>query len=245
MKAVIQLDASAVLRQRDLEEFLDPLTDFQIVDHDARQIGAVRIAHGARDEIAFGVQLHGGGLAHLSLDIFPQPREVSQIALDLLAGFTNACRANDEADVFDRFEAVENHAESAALFIIFDLAADAHLLEPRHHHENAAGNGQIGAERRALGADAFLDDLHDDLIAAAQAALNGRAVAAGEFAADRFLKIAAVSAEITGHQIGDMQKSVAAEPEVDERRLDGGFDVGDAAFVDVADVAGRAGALHV
>jgi hypothetical protein len=66
---------------------------------------------------------------------------------------------------------------------------DAHLAHAGHHHQDAAGDGEIGAEGRALGADAFLDDLHDDLIAAAQAALNRRAIAAGHFAADGFLHL--------------------------------------------------------
>ena len=42
-----------------------------------------------------------------------------------------------------------------------------------------------------------------------------------------------------------MQKSVAAQPEVDERRLDRRLDVGDAALVDIADVSRGAGPLHV
>ena len=52
-------------------------------------------------------------------------------------------------------------------------------------------------------------------------------------------------AEIGRHQIGDVQKAVAAQAEIDERGLDGRLDVGDAALVDVADVAGGAGSLHV
>jgi hypothetical protein len=42
-----------------------------------------------------------------------------------------------------------------------------------------------------------------------------------------------------------MQEAVSPQPEINERRLDGGFDVGDLAFLDVPDVGSGAGALHV
>ena len=45
--------------------------------------------------------------------------------------------------------------------------------------------------------------------------------------------------------VGDVQEAVAADAEIDERGLDAGFDVDDAALVDVADVTLVARALDV
>ena len=45
--------------------------------------------------------------------------------------------------------------------------------------------------------------------------------------------------------VGDVQEAIAADAEIDERRLDARLDVDDAALVDVADVAFVAGALDV
>ena len=150
----------------------------------------------------------------------PEAREIGQIALNLGLGLADAGGADDEADVLGRLERVENLPQPAALLFVFDLAADAHLAHAGHHHQDSAGDGQIGAERRPLGADAFLDDLHDDLVAAAQAALDRRAIAAGHLAADRFLDVFALAAEVGRHQVGDVQEAVAAQAEIDERRLD-------------------------
>src|SRR5207237_9550655 len=80
-------------------------------------------------------------------------------------------------------ERIENLPQAAALFLILDLARDAHLAHAGHHHQDSPGDAEVSRERGAFGADAFLDDLHDDLIAAAQAALDGRAVAAGHLPA--------------------------------------------------------------
>ncbi len=51
--------------------------------------------------------------------------------------------------------------------------------------------------------------------------------------------------EVLRVQIGDVQKAIFADAKVDECRLDGGLDVGDAALVNIADVGFRAGTLHV
>src|SRR5205085_12627716 len=108
-----------------------------------------------------------------------------------------------------------------------------------------AGDAQVAAERRALGANAFFDDLHDDLVAAPQAALDRRAIAARHLLADGLDDVFALTPEVAGHQVADVQEPVAPEPEVHERGLDAGLDVGDLSLVDIADVAGGAGALHV
>ncbi len=70
---------------------------------------------------------------------------------------------------------LEHHvAELAAGLVVFDLPRDAHAAQRRHQHQIAAGNADVRGERRPLGADAFLDHLHQHLVAAAEDVLDRR-----------------------------------------------------------------------
>src|SRR5205807_6793132 len=76
-------------------------------------------------------------------------------------------------------------AEPAAGLVVGDLAGDADAVEPRHQHQVPAGDADVGAQRRAFGADAFLDYLHEHFLAAAEDFLNGRLRPAETVAAHR------------------------------------------------------------
>ena len=65
-------------------------------------------------------------------------------------------------------------AELAALAFVDDLARDADAVQPGHEHEVSAGDADVGREGRPLGADAFLDDLDQHLVAAAEDLLDRR-----------------------------------------------------------------------
>ena len=62
---------------------------------------------------------------------------------------------------------------------------------------------------------------------------------------DRLAGIEAALAEVLRLDVADVQKAVAADAEIDERRLDARLEVDDLALVDVADVIVLAGALDV
>ena len=132
-----------------------------------------------------------------------------------------------------------------------------------HQHQVAAGDADVGRECRALGADAFLDHLHQHFVAAAEDILNGRfdaqagrrfgscaaaagaAITAAAFASSSSPwrppcavgscsgSIASL-AEVLGFHVADVEKAVAADAEVDERGLDARLDVDDAPLVDIA-----------
>ncbi len=68
-------------------------------------------------------------------------------------------------------------AQFATGVVVVDLAADADALQSGHQHEIASGDADVGRERRALGADALLDDLHQHFAAALEDLLDGRLVA--------------------------------------------------------------------
>ena len=70
-------------------------------------------------------------------------------------------------------ELVEHVARAALLFVV-DLAGDADAVEAGHQDEVTAGDADVGGQRRALGADAFLDDLHKHFLAAPEDVLDER-----------------------------------------------------------------------
>ena len=65
-------------------------------------------------------------------------------------------------------------AELAALAFVDDLARDADAVEAGHQDEVSARDADVGREGRPLGADALLDDLDQDLVAAAEDLLDRR-----------------------------------------------------------------------
>ena len=196
---------------------------------------------------------------------------------------------------FGGFSSQQDVAQPAAGVVVFDLARHADAAQRRHQHQVAAGDADVGGERRALGADAFLDDLDEHFVAAAEDVLDRRLDArphAGAHAPrprsgcrrcggvarplsptssdrrrhrrrrrarrrrrrrasaaavghDRLVGIEAALAEVLRLDVADVQKAVAADAEVDERRLDARLQVDDLALVDVADVVVLAGPLDV
>ena len=62
----------------------------------------------------------------------------------------------------------ESARVDAAVALVVDLLGDAHAAQRRHEHQVPAGDRDVGGERRPLGAEALLDDLHEHLVAAAE-----------------------------------------------------------------------------
>ena len=73
----------------------------------------------------------------------------------------------------------------------------------------------------------------------------GRFVRLRAVGLDRPVGIVAALAEILRLDVADVQEAVAADAEIDERRLDARLQVDDLALVDVADEIALAGALDV
>ncbi len=72
------------------------------------------------------------------------------------------------------FEFEHHVAELAADFVVLDLARNADASQRGHQHQVAAGNADIGRERRAFGADALFDDLDQHFVTAAKDLLDRR-----------------------------------------------------------------------
>ena len=89
--------------------------------------------------------------------------------------------------------------------------------------------------RAPLVFERVLDDLDDDLLARLEQIGDARAVAAAALGL----------LDARQHDLVDVQEAVLVEADVDERGLEAGEDVVDAALVDVADDRAAAAALEV
>ncbi len=75
------------------------------------------------------------------------------------------------------------------------------------------------------------------MIAAAQTVLDGRSVASANFLADALGHAVPLAAagKVVGVEVLDVEEAVSAVAKVDEGGLNGAFNVGDFAEIDVAD----------
>ena len=92
----------------------------------------------------------------------PALEQVAHVAHEGRSLGADAGGANDETDFLGKEELVEDLLQALALLGVADLSADAPGRVARHHHEIAAGNGEVGRHPRALRGDGALGDLDDD-----------------------------------------------------------------------------------
>ena len=128
----------------------------------------VEIADRALDQVAFLID--AGRRVRFErqfADRVPHAQQIFVVALDLDLGAVFARGADDEAHALGQFERLGGRFQTLAVVRIGDLAADAAAARRvGHQHAIAAGEREIGGERRALVAALFLDDLHQDDLAA-------------------------------------------------------------------------------
>ena len=137
-------------------------------DQDFVDFLVVEIAQRALDQRAFlvdqGRRLRlQGHVAHG----FPHPDQIFEVALDLGLGARGAGGAQDDAHALGHVEVLHHFLQPRAVLRGGDLAADAAAARGVGHQDRiAAGQRQIGGQRRALVAALFLDDLHQHHLAA-------------------------------------------------------------------------------
>ena len=128
-------------------------------------------------------------------------------------------------------------AQALALLLL-QAPGDADPLAVGRVDHVAPGDRQVHGQPRALGLERVLDDLDDDLLPGLEHVGDVAAVAGAAAAAARGL-------DAGQHDLVDVQEAVLLQPDVDERRLEAGEHVVDAALVDVADDRAVAAALQV
>ena len=133
------------------------------------------------------------------------------------------------------------------------------MVDRRHEHQKATRQRHVGRDAGALGAQRFLDDLDQDLLALFEQVLDlglgfplAIAVLAAGTIAPIVVRLARVGLAsrrrslvlVLGRELleriedlGHVEKSVSLETDINEGRLHAGQDCRDPAFVDVADHA--------
>jgi hypothetical protein len=93
--------------------------------------------------------------------------QIFVVALDLGLGAVGAGGAQDHAHALRHFQVLDDFLQALAVLRAGDLARNAAATRGvRHQHRIAAGERQVGGQRRALVAALFLDDLHQQDLAA-------------------------------------------------------------------------------
>ncbi len=144
--------------------------------------------------------------------------------------------AYDEPRVLRGHKAgLDGGPQPLALVLFLDPRRDAHAPALRHVHQIPGGQGNVGGQAGALGAQGILHDLNQNFIAFR----NQRTDAFGVRRLDAGIRVTRIE------NVGRMQKSGAFQADVDERRLHPRQHPRDTAFVNVADQSAAAGALQI
>ena len=164
----ILLHAPGMARHQQLHEVLGGLVAMLALDDHFLDILVVDIADRPLDEVAVVMdQLGRGGAQRLLANLVPQPREIVEVALDLGLGALQAGGAHDAAHRRRQRHFGDDRLQPLAIGRIADLARNAATMAGvGHQHAIATGQRQIGGQRRALVAALFLDDLHQQHLAA-------------------------------------------------------------------------------
>ena len=192
-----------------------------VAQHALRQIEVLIDQRGRRHRARFAGQ------------VAPQLGQVLDVVLHLAFRRGFGHRADDETagEPFGQ-QLLQLVAEAFALRFVLDALRDADVRILRQIHEQSSGQAHLGRQPGAFGADRILDHLHQQRLA---------------FVQDAFDRLAVVAVAVLPvlPDVGDMQERRAFEADLDERGLHAWQNPCNAAEVDVADEAPRAGALHV
>ncbi len=208
----------------------------------------------------------------LALDLLPLTVQVVDLTLAALLGEVLGDGADDPAAGVLRHELRHQLAQLGALLAIVDLAGDTDLGGERHVHQEPSGEGHLGGDARALGADRLFGDLDDLELAALQLVGHAREAAAPAStspatpAVPATLALGAVPLPLLVplpltlaipavapvllvlvlrlDQVGGVQEGALLGSDVDERSLDPRQDSLDFAEVDVAHRAAGVGTIH-
>ncbi len=167
-RIVVELHAPGMARHQHAHERLRRVVAFAAIDQHLVDVARIKIADRALDEIAFLIDEGGRGRFERQLaDLVPEAYQIFEVARDLGFRALAAGGADDHTHAVRHFEVAHQILEPAAILHAGDLARDAAAARRvRHQHAIAAGQRDIGRQRRALVAALFLRDLHQHDLAA-------------------------------------------------------------------------------
>src|SRR6266436_53866 len=161
----VELHLVDELRLEAADEFDDLAVFLFVVNPDAREIVADVIAKNALDQVQVAVkQRRGLAFLVLLLDFVPGLAEELDVSADFLIGGATCRGAHDEAAGIAAAGFADKAAEARAVFRAGDFARDADVVDRRHVNQEAAGERDVTCDARALFAERFLGDLHDDIL---------------------------------------------------------------------------------
>ncbi len=168
LRVAVGLHGLGMARHEHAHEVLGLAIAVLAGDEDLVDVLVVEVADRALDQRAFLVDEGRRGRVQRQLAHgLPQAQQIFEVALDLGLGARGAGGAQDDAHALRHFEILGDLLQALAVGGVGDLARDAAAARRvRHQHRIAAGERQIGGERRALVAALFLDDLHQQDLAA-------------------------------------------------------------------------------
>ena len=232
-RLVIVSDDRTGLRCDHLEEARRSLESRFAVDDDRPDRLVDDVANGSDDEIALGVELaRSADLRHALLKLAPHPLEVGDVPLQFGLRLVVAGGPEDESEPIRKIQGVQDLPHVLSLLVV-DLSTHADSVHARHHDHQPAGDREIAGDGGALGSDALLEDLNQDLLSLLEGVLNRRTLASRRLPADLLDLVR--TREVPRMQIRHVKETVHALSVIDECRLDGGFDVDHACLVDVSD----------
>ena len=203
------------------------------VDQELADVRMKVVADGANDQARFLVDQERAGLAlRRAVDRLPELQQVVEVPLQLFERAADAGGARDHAHAVRHLELVDRVAQLVAVLAL-DAARDAAAARiVRHQHQIAAGQRDVGRQRRALVAALVLVDLDDEFLAFLELILDAAAAAVAV-------------AQVLARDFLERQEAVAVGAVVDEAGFEAGLDAGDDRFVDVALALFLAGGFDV
>ena len=163
----VALDVLGVARHQHAHEFLGRAVAFLPLDEDLLDILVVEVADRPLDQIGFLIHQGGGGgdegaFAH----VVPEPEQILEVPFDFRLAALDRHGAQDDRHSFGQVELIEDALEPLAVRRVDDLARDAAVPRRVGHQDTVPpGEGEIGGERRALGASFLLDPLDEQDLA--------------------------------------------------------------------------------
>ena len=157
-----------VARHQQFHEAAGRLEALLALDDHLIDVAVVKIADGALDEVAVAVdQRRRRALQRLLADLVPEAGEIVEVALDFDLGALESSGPDDQPHCRRQVEVAHDRLQALAVGAVGNLPADpAAMRRVRHQHAIAAGQAQIGGQRRALVAALLLDDLDQQHLAA-------------------------------------------------------------------------------
>lgn len=236
--ALVEFDGEGGVGHIGLEEALDAVVIFGVVEQDAFGFVIAEVADGAEGDVEIEVQEFGGlGGFFTASDLFPEAEEKVHVVFELFFGGTFGDGANDKAAFFGA-NGFHEVAEAFAFFGIVDPARDADMREAGEKDEVATWEGDVGGEAGAFGTEGFFGDLDGDRLPFLKDLFDPEFVFWSDFRGGMGVFFVVIEGEIVGETgISDVEEGGFFLTDIDKSGLHTGEDANDTTAIDIADDA--------